>query len=311
MVEAGAVSSAPEPFGALNARLEKLGGDQAGDDPVLSVWLGDMLGRSRFEWNADAGHYAASTMKLPLVLALYRRVARGELDLAAVTPVHNEFASAADGSSFSIDPSDDQDPETWAAVGGARTLAQLAEHAITHSSNLATNLLLEIVGLPAVAHVLADTGCSATTVVGRGIEDAVARRAGISNTVCAADLGRLLAAVARRDPSLGGESVCGPVEQLLRHQCHVDQIPTGLPPEVVTASKSGWIPGVSHDACLAWPPHRDPFVLVICTTIDRSESDAAALVASLAADVWAADTVDGVADSGAPPRRSDGGFRGS
>lgn len=276
---------APGSFTALDTRLEVLGAEGA----VVSVWLGDVAGQSRYEWEANAGHYAASTLKLPLVLALYRQVARAELDLDTETAIHNEFHSVADGSMFALDMSDDQDPATWGAVGGVRTLALLAEQAITHSSNLATNLLFDIVGRQEVARVLADTGCSVTTVVARGIEDAVARRAGITNTVTAADLGRLMAAVARREPALGGERVCGPVEALLRRQRHVDQIPAGLPPDVVTASKSGWIPGVSHDACLAWPPHRDPFVLVVCTTIDRSESGAAALVASLTADVWAAD----------------------
>ncbi len=53
-----------------------------------------------------------------------------------------------------MDVDDDQDPETWAALGGTRTLRQLAEHAITHSGNLATNLLLDVVGREEVAHVL-------------------------------------------------------------------------------------------------------------------------------------------------------------
>lgn len=278
-------------FSPLRERLAALG-DEGG---LVSVWLGDLQGRSRFEWQADVGHYAASTMKLPLVLALYRLVARGVIDLAEARPVHQEFRSVLDGSSFSMDPGDDQDPDTWAAVGATRTVAQLADHAITHSSNLATNLLLDIVGREEVARVLLDVGCSPTTVVDRGIEDVVAREAGITNTVTAADLALLMAAVARCDPVLGGDVVCGPVEALLRNQRHVDQVPAGLPADVVTASKSGWIPGVSHDACLAWPPHRDPFVLVICTTIDRPELEAAALVASLAADVWAADGVVGVA----------------
>lgn len=269
---------------ALDARLAELGAEGS-----ISVWLGDLQGRPRFEHRSDAAHYAASTMKLPLVLAAQRLVVHGDLDLAAAVPVHNEFRSVADGSAFAMDEADDQDPATWAAVGSTRTVAELAEHAITHSGNLATNLLLDLVGRDRVAQVLFDVGCSPTTVVGRGIEDAVAREAGITNTVTAADLGLLMAAVGRREPALGGEAVCGPVEAILRRQRHLDQIPAGLPPGTPTASKSGWIPGVSHDACLVWPADREPCVLVVCTTIERDEADAAGLVASLAADVWALD----------------------
>ena len=273
-------------FSDLDARLDAV----ASHDPSasVSVWLGDLSGQCRWSHRAEAPHYAASTMKLPLVIAAQRRVERGELDLDAPHPVRNEFASVHDGSPFTMDVDDDQDPETWAAVGGTRTLRELAEHAITHSGNLATNLLLDVVGRDEVADVLRLAGCSATTVVGRGIEDASARRAGITNSVTAADLGVLMAAVARRESALGGPAVCEPVEEMLSRQQHLDQIPAGLPAGTPTASKSGWIPGVSHDVALVRPVDEEPFVLAICTTIDLGEHEGAAFVASIAADVWAA-----------------------
>lgn len=263
---------------------------------MLSVWLGDLDGHPRYEHDALAPHYAASTMKLPLVIAAFRRVARGELDLDAPVAVTGRFVSVLDGSLFELDESDDQDPQTWAAVGGTRTLGELAERAITHSSNIATNLLVGVVGLDEVAEVLRLVGCSPATVVGRGIEDAVARRAGVTNTVTAVDLGRVMAAVGRRDPALGGDAVLAPVEELLSRQVHVDQVPAGLPPGTPTASKSGWIPGVSHDVALVRPTGEAPFVLAVCTTTDLDETEAAAFVAGVARDVWRAEHGDQHAD---------------
>ncbi|MEO7752187.1 MAG: serine hydrolase [Terracoccus sp.] len=279
---------------ALRDRLDALCRHRSGGDgdrgAVVSVWWGDLEGRVLFERDAHRGHYAASTMKLPLVLAAQRLVVRGELDPAAAVEVHNRFASVADGSSFAMDEDDDQDPETWAALGGTRTVAQLVEHAITRSGNLATNLLLDRVGLPEVAAVLAAAGCSPRTVVGRGIEDAVAREAGVTNTVTAGDLGILMAAVGRRDPALGGAAVCDPVEQVLARQLHRDQVPAGLPDGTPTASKSGWVTGVSHDVCLVRPVGEPPSVISVCTTIDLAEEEAAALVASVARELWSART---------------------
>jgi beta-lactamase class A len=98
-----------------------------------------------------------------------------------------------------------------------------------------------------------------------------------------------MAAVGRRDEALGGEPVLGPVEQMLARQRHVDQIPAGLPAGTRTASKSGWIPGVSHDVALVRPEGQDPFVLAICTTVDLPETEAAAFVAEVARRVWEAD----------------------
>lgn len=80
--------------------------------------------------------------------------------------------------------------------------------------------------------------------------------------------------------------VCAPVEAMLARQRHRNQIPAGLPAGLPIANKSGWIPGVSHDVCLVRPLDRAPFVLAICTTTELHEEPAAALVASLARDVW-------------------------
>ncbi|GAA2036786.1 serine hydrolase [Terrabacter terrae] len=271
------------------ARLTAVARRGDGAPPVVSVWLGDLTGRPRLEREALAPHYAASTMKLPLVIAAFRRAVRGELDLAAPVQVTGTFASVLDGSPFSMDESDDQDPETWAAVGRTRTVAELAEAAITRSSNIATNLLIDVVGLDEVAEVLRIVGCSPATVVQRGIEDAAARAAGITNTVTAADLGLLMAAVGRREPVLGGDAVLAPVERLLGRQEHRDQIPAGLPTGTPTASKSGWIPGVSHDVALVRPDGEEPFVLAVCTTVDLDETRAASLVAEIAVEVWRAE----------------------
>lgn len=280
------------PFSDLDSRLALAAtrtASSASEPAVLSVWLGDLEGRARYEHDALAPHYAASTMKLPLVVAAFRRVVRGDLDLDMPVRVSGTFASVHDGSSFDLDESDDQDPRTWAALGDTRTLAELAEQSITHSSNIATNLLLDVVGLGEVAEVLRIVGCSPAMVVGRGIEDAAARAAGITNTVTAADLGLVMAAVGRREPTLGGDEVLAPVEAMLARQVHVDQVPAGLPPGTPTASKSGWIPGVSHDVALVRPPGEEPFVLAVCTTVDLDETEAASFVADIARDVWRAE----------------------
>ena len=270
------------PFKNLEAHLE----EAARSGGVVSLWWGDLDG-VRFARSADQPHYAASTMKLPLAIAAMRKAVRGELDLSMPVPIHNRFTSVADGSTFSVDPAEDDDPGTWAALDhGTRTVLQLADHAIAHSGNLATNLLLELVGLDEVAKVLDNAGCSPQTVVRRGIEDVAAREAGITNTVTAADLGLIMSGVGRRDTALGGPMVCAPVEAMLARQRHRNQIPAGLPSGLPIANKSGWIPGVSHDVCLVRPVDRAPFVLAICTTTDLREDPAAALVASLARDVW-------------------------
>jgi beta-lactamase class A len=232
----------------------------------------------------DAEHYAASTMKLPLVLAAYRRHEVGELDLDQQVPVHNTFCSAADGSPFSLEQSDDQDDATWALLGSTTTLRKLALQSIVRSGNLATNLLLEHVGTGAVAEVLADAGCSPHTVLPRGIEDAAARDAGLNNIVTARDLGLLLMGLATR--TLGAVRTCERVEEVLSLQEHRDKIPAGLPRGTYVANKTGWVDGVAHDAALVRPAGRPAYVLVVCTTAPVPEERANALIADISRAVW-------------------------
>jgi beta-lactamase class A len=251
---------------------------------VVSIWYGDVDGTCRYAREQNARHYAASTMKLPLLLAAYRLEERGEVDLDVEVEVHNLFASAADGSPYSLSQSEDQDDETWARVGGVATLRHLARHSIVKSGNLATNLVLEQIGHGEVSAVLADAGCSADTVVSRGIEDAAAYEAGLDNTVTAADLAAVMCGIANR--TLARTQTCAAVESVLALQEHRDAIPAGLPDGVHVANKTGWVDGVTHDVALVRPERAAPYVLVVCTTVDLPVVEANALIARISSAVW-------------------------
>jgi beta-lactamase class A len=251
---------------------------------TVSVWCGDISGRPSYTRQADVTHYAASTMKLPLLVAAYRRHERGEVDLDRPVPVRNRFASALDGSPFALDQDDDQDDATWARVGGEAPLRVLVRHAIVHSGNLATNLALEHVGVAEVAAVLRDAGCTPVTVLPRGIEDAAAREAGLDNLVTATDLARVMCGIAAR--SLAAEETCREAEAVLAAQEHRDKIPAGLPDGTYVANKTGWVTGVAHDVALVRPGGEDPYVLAVCTTTDLTEDEASRVVAAVSATMW-------------------------
>ena len=257
----------------------------AGGPGTFSVWCGDLAGRPLLARDAGAPHYAASTMKLPLLVAAYRRHERGELDLDAPVPVHNRFSSALDGSRFSLTQEDDQDDATWSRLGGQMSLRTLARHAIVHSGNLATNLVLEQVGADEVAAVLRDSGCSPATALPRGIEDAAARESGLDNVVTAADLGLVMAGVA--SGALAGAGTSRDIEALLAAQEYRDKIPAGLPPGTYVANKTGWVTGVAHDVALVRPEGGAPYTLAVCTTSGLAEVEASRLIAAVSEKIWA------------------------
>ena len=248
---------------------------------LVSVWLGGLDGRRVYARREHATHYAASTMKLPLLVAAYRRHERGEIDLDRQVVVHNRFRSVSDGSASSLDQGDDQDDGTWSRIGRTMSLRALARHATVLSGNLATNLLLEQVGTDEVAAVLADAGCSARTRLPRGIEDSAARRAGLDNLVTAADLALVLCGVAGR--RLAGARTCHDVEEVLAGQQHREQVPAGLPEGTYVANKTGWVDGVAHDVALVRPDTAPPYVVALCTTAPASEETQYTLNAAISA----------------------------
>jgi beta-lactamase class A len=257
---------------------------------VVSVWYGPPGGPATYQRAAEATHYAASTMKLALLAALHRAADAGTLDLDAETDVRNEFTSAAPGGpGFACRQDYDNDDVVWDRLGRTATRRWLAERMIVRSSNLAANLVLAEVGHDAVEEVWRTVGAR-HSVVGRGIEDAPAAVAGITNLVTAADLAALLGAIARG--TLASAAACRDMLDTLLAQERSEDLAAGLPAGTRIAHKNGFVDGVRLGAGIVYPDDAPPFVLTVCATTPWATSgrdDAACqLVARIAATAWAA-----------------------
>lgn len=235
--------------------------------------------------DADRTHPAASTMKLPVLVALHAQAAAGQLDLDASVPVSASTPSAVPGAQVTVTQDYDNDDQPWERLGEMASLRWLSERAIVRSSNLATNQLLQHVGLPAVARVLASAGATHSHVR-RGIQDVASLRAApqAGNDVTAADLAALL-----RSLATGRLLPPGATEEVLHLLSQVednDAIPAGLPAGTWCAHKPGWIEGACHDAALVRPTGEQAFVLVILTRADLPEEAGFQLVADLTRACW-------------------------
>jgi beta-lactamase class A len=274
----------------MSTRLRALEADLAAVPGTVSVWCGPLGGPPAYQRLAGATHYAASTMKVAVLAALYRADEAGLLGLDTPVRVGNDFASAAPAAPrFGCTREYDSDGEVWDRLGETVSLRWLARRMIIRSSNLATNVALSYVGLPAVAEVWRLAG-AAHSVTGRGIEDAAARDAGITNLVTAADLAAVLSAIATG--TLAGPDACREMLDVLLAQEHREDLAAGLPPDTRLAHKSGWVHGVRHGAGVVFPGDAPPYALVVCTTTglatgEDREDPACRLVARVAAASWA------------------------
>ncbi|MFG1890865.1 serine hydrolase [Micromonospora sp. NPDC049051] len=274
---------------ALDAHLDGVPG-------TVSAYVGRVGATPTWTRHADATHYAASTMKAAVLVALHRAAEAGTLDLDAPVPVRNEFDSALPGAPrFSCARHYDNDQAVWERVGGDAPLRWLAHRMIVRSSNLATNVVIGHVGLPAVARVW-DLAGARHSVTGRGIEDFAAREAGVTNLVTAADLAALLAAVAAgadRPGPLASPAGCAAMLDVLFAQEHREDLAAGLPEGTRIAHKNGWVRGVRHGAGVVFPDDAPPYAVVVCTTTDLAdggasgeEDDACRLIARVSAAAW-------------------------
>lgn len=250
----------------------------------FGVWLGRLDGTPVFEYEAERPHYSASTMKLPVAMAMMRKVEAGELALEQPVTVHNDFASAGSGR-FGVNPDEDEAPATWDAMGTPVPLTWLATEMITRSSNLATDLVLEQVGVPAAHAALTEatlpTSSSPASKIERGIDDMPARAAGISNLMSPAGLAGVLLAVGNQAGPSGAY-----LRDLLAGNQWNGEIPALLPPGTRVEHKNGWDTRIRHDGGIVRPADADPFVLVVCTTSDLPDPEAQKLIASIALEAW-------------------------
>ena len=234
--------------------------------------------------DANVRFHAASTMKLPVMIQIFRDADAGLLRLEDSLAVHATFPSLVDGSPFAVDKADDSDSTLYLRVGGKASIRELLELMITRSSNLATNLLIELVGAARAQASARALGAWSIQVL-RGVEDGKAYRAGLNNTTTARDLGVLLTAIALHRAA--SRASCDTMLAILGRQEFNEGIPAGVPRGTRVAHKTGWIGEVVyHDAAVVYPARGGSYVLVVLTGAIKQDSVAHTLVADLSRMVY-------------------------
>jgi beta-lactamase class A len=209
---------------------------------MIAFSLLDGAGRPIAERASPQPFYAASTIKLAVMLAAALEVDAGRLLLEQTLTCRHAFPSAiADAPRFTV-PLDDRDSE-FPPDGVEATVAELIDMMITRSSNEATNVLVGRVGLRRVRAAIARC-CTAQTTMARLIGDAAAADAGLTNTVTAADLAALMHCIATG--RITGARTTEFMRATLGHQQHL-RIAAELPPGIGWGSKSGNVDGIEHD----------------------------------------------------------------
>lgn len=226
--------------------------------------------------DAQKVFHAASTMKVPVMIEAFRQADAGRFSLDDPIPVVNTFKSIVDGSPYSMSVTEDSDGEVYKAIGKTMTVRALVTAAITVSSNLATNILIEHLGAENIRKTV-DRLDGGGMVVLRGVEDQKAFDKGLNNETTARALMALFAAIAR------GQAVSPAASRgmtdILRMQQFNDAIPAGLPADVPVGHKTGNITRIHHDGGIVYA--EKPYVLVVLTRGIAEQAKSAAVIADI------------------------------
>jgi beta-lactamase class A len=262
---------------ALRNEVEKIEKDSGAK--AIAVALHDTATGFELHYNAERWFHAASTIKVPILLGVFAAIDRGELLPHSRVHVRNRFLSVVENVPFRVESGRDANAAVHNAIGKMMRVDELAYHMIATSSNLATNLLLGVMGTDAVNDTLRELDVEEGIELRRGVEDELAFEKRINNMVTADGLLRILVLLSEGkafSPALSRRMM-----DILHGQEFNQGIPARLPKGARVAHKTGEISTVAHDAGVIYLPKRKPYVLVILTEWDPAGSGRSRTIASI------------------------------
>jgi len=251
-----------DPVATLEATVRGIIRRHAADTAEIAVAMIDLQTGDSLLVEAHVEMHAASTMKVPVMVELFRMQDAGELSLDDPIRLDNAFRSIADGSTYSLSVDDDSEGDLYRAIGSELPMRALIEPMIDRSSNLATNILIAIADPARIAVTLDSFGAGSMRVL-RGVEDIPAFERGMNNATTAYGFMKVLEAIARGEaasPASTAEMIA-----ILEGQHFREQIPAGLPEGVRAGNKTGSITRINHDGAIVMPVERQAYVLVVLT----------------------------------------------
>lgn len=217
------------------------------------------------ELNSRMVFPSASMIKVPIMYEIMHQAASGLIDLEELLIVRDEFRTDGAGILKELRPQI------------SMTIRELVTLMIIVSDNIATNMLIQHLGMDRINRTMKNLGLQ-STVLRRQMMDFDAVRAGKENDTSPADMALLFAAIydqVNMPPDYGELML-----DILKRQQVKDKLPFYLPEETVLAHKTGTLPGVEHDGGILFLPDT-PYIICIFTADLPTNVQGLQLVAAL------------------------------
>lgn len=202
---------------------------------------------------ADQVFPSASIIKLPVLWAIFCKIHDGKLDLSQKTVMRSADIVDGYGVLKNIHP------------GAELTMLDLCNLMIHYSDNIATNLLIEIVGMDYINEEIYACGLKHTTLQ-RKMMDVASKERGLDNSTSPSDMVILLRQY--RDSKRISAELRAQMKKILLGQFCNNFLAHYMPPGFSFAHKTGDLPGTMHDVGYLYTPKGRLFdVAVMCTNL--------------------------------------------
>lgn len=198
--------------------------------------------------NANAVMPAASTIKIPIMVEVFRQMEAGKFDLNR--RVHLQTSDRDWGSGDICD----------APTGAGFAVSTLLAKMITVSDNTAANMLIRLVGRPHINRTMANLGLRHTHLADYIRTEEWSVRSSLRTTP--SDMVKLLAHMAKHQ--LIDEWSSNEMIAILEHQQINTLLPVPLPPDIEIAHKTGSFDDTLNDVGIVFG--QEPYVIAVMTT---------------------------------------------
>lgn len=224
--------------------------------------------RQQITFNERVQFPSASLIKLPILSEYVQQMIAGQIDPRRVIEIQSEKLVGGSGIIKDLGP------------GAQFRLMDLASLMIIVSDNVATNLLIDILGLEQIGRLITDMGLEQTRLQ-RRMMDFEGRARGLENFTSPADMAAWFERLIDEQRDLSPDNLdddasfdqLNPNEFMLEILCRQQErhkLPARLPEEVQLAHKTGEMSGIEHDAGIMWLSDEPVIVVAMSSNLARN-----------------------------------------
>ena len=251
--------------------LQKLEEKIKGYDGVAGIYVRDTKGGWGYGIRPDEEFFTASVIKVPIMVAVYRKVDSGELSFTDSFPTEpGDWAAGAGWLQ-------------WEDAGKSYTVGDYLWMMMTQSDNVATNALVRIAGGPDQVNKVARSMGAEDTELYQKVTSERGVVPKYDNRSTTHDMAVMLDKVANGEAASAGS--CKYMKELMQANELESWLEDPLPKDAAVAQKGGWLYGVYDEVGIVSHPEH-PYSVAVLTKYSADPEATLPDLKDISKEIW-------------------------